>query len=135
MDVWLKIDRPINAEADLPLKSQAPSDVEKQYCEKNWGDLVLWVNRENDSFGCIRLNRSISMTLSELALIELEETKPAKGNGYVGLSFLSKDGTHLGGFLSNRYSNNALNWLNEVQPILANALGVESGYSDRGYDA
>ena len=135
MDLWLKIDRPIDVEADLPLKDEAPDDVKKQYSKSNWGELVIWSNNENDSFGCIRYNRSITMLLSELGSIELQEMKPGRGRGYIHLVFISRDSNHLGGIYSGECTKKSFDWLSKIQPEIAGALNIEQKFSDHGYDA
>ena len=135
MDLWLKIDRPQNIEADIPLKDDAPEEIKDRYIESNWGDLIVWANKEDGKFGCIRYNRSIAMPLTEIDSIELQEMKPGKGPGYVHLSFVSGGGKTLGGIYSSVFSRGSLEWLSKIQPLIADSLNIEQAISDHGYDA
>ena len=135
MDTWLKINRPVYVEADIPLKEEAPEKIKQHYSDYNWGDLIIWTDDEEGVFGCIRFNRSITMPLSELGSVELQEMKPGKGSGYVHLSFVSKEGKQLGGIYSRVCAKKSFDWLSEIQPQIAETLNVEQRFADHGYDA
>ncbi len=134
MKLWLKIHRPANVEADIPLKDDAPEEIKQRYSERNWGDLIIWANKEDDSFGCIRYNRSIALPLSEIDSIELQKMKPGKGAGYVHLSFVNRDGKNLGGIYSKAFSKTSFEWLSKIQPLIADSLSIKQKISDHGYD-
>ena len=134
MEVWLKINRPIDVEADIPLKDEAPENVKQRYSKHNWGELIIWADDKAGNFGCIRYNRSITMPLSDLKSIELQEMKPGKGAGYVHLSFVSKDGKNLGSIYSRVCTKKSFDWLSKIQPEIAETLNVEQKFSDHGYD-
>jgi len=135
MKLWIKIDRPIDSVADIPLKDEAPEKVKKLYQSSNKGDFIFWIDDEEGTIGCIKNNRSISMCLDTVSILELQEMKPAKGRGYVSLCFMSKSGKELGEIYANQYSQKALNWLASIQPIIANEAGLEVRSFDYGFDA
>ncbi len=135
MKVWLRVERPIDVEADIPLKDEASEKVKRQYRQENWGDLIIWANYEDGDFGCIRYNRSISMPLSEVSVLDLQEMKPGRGSGYLHLSFVTCNGKQLGSIYSSRCTKKSFDWLSKIQPMIANALNLEQRFSDHGYDA
>lgn len=134
MNVWLKIDRPVDAEADIPMKDEASEKVKNLYRQNHKDDFIFWIDEEDDSMGCIKNNRSISFSCASTVLLELQQMKPAKGRGYVALAFISKAGNELGSIFANQCSKQALEWLSAIQPIIAKVAGLENRYSDHGFD-
>ena len=134
MKLWQSIPRPLNVEADIPLKNQAPEEVLSLYetCEK--GTLVAWISADEKLCGCIRHNRSVAAETEHAAVLSVFEIKPAKGTGWVGMTINSKEGEVLATLFESRYSRNSLNWLKGVQPELAKLLGLAQQYRDEGYD-
>jgi len=135
MNTWIEIDRPVDIEADIPLKDQAPIDVKTKYNESYNNKFVAWVHNDLGLIGCIKNNRSISAKCSEAAVIELYEMEPAKGGGYLGLDIKSKGGECLAVVAHSRHSEKSLKWLKEIQPILAKAFSLKETYEYHGKDA
>lgn len=134
MNVWLRIDRPVDAEADIPLKDEASERVKRKYASEPSGAFIVWADSSDGTLGCIRNNRSISAPVSEVTELVLKEMKSAKGRGFVALSFASSAGKELIGIYSNRCSANAFNWLSEIQPVIAKVLKLGQSKQDPGYD-
>lgn len=134
MNVWLRIDRPVDAEADIPLKDEASERVKRKYASEPSGAFIVWADSSDGTLGCIRNNRSISAPVSEVTELVLKEMKSAKGRGFVALSFASSAGKELIGIYSNRCSANAFNWLSEIQPVIAKVLKLGQSKQDLGYD-
>lgn len=135
MKLWIKIERPIGAEADIPLKNEASEKIKALYNAEHKDEFIFWLDEEEGTMGCIKNNRSISMCCKKVSALELQEMKPSKGRGYVSLSFMTSQGEEVGSICSNQCSKNALEWLASIQPIIANEADLESRYSDHGYDA
>jgi len=134
MDVWLRIDRPVDAEADIPLEDEASEKVKRKYADEPSGAFIVWSDSSEGTLGCIKNNRSISAPISEVTELVLKEMKPAKGRGFVALSFASSAGRELIGIYSNTCSANAFSWLSEIQPVIAKALKLGQSKEDLGYD-
>ena len=79
MDVWLRIDRPIDAEADIPLKDEASERVKRKYASEPSGAFIVWSDSSDGTLGCIKNNRSISVPISAVTELVLKEMQPAKG--------------------------------------------------------
>jgi hypothetical protein len=135
MKEWIEIIRPVDVEADIPLKDQAPLEIKVKYNEFYKNKFVAWVNDDLSLIGCIKNNRSVSAKCSEAAVIELYEMEPARGGGYVGLDIKSKAGESVAVVASARYSQKSLKWLKEIQPILAKVFKLEETYAYHGKDA
>ncbi|MGC8121548.1 hypothetical protein [Marinobacter sp. VGCF2001] len=134
MDVWLKIERPVDAEADIPLQDEASEKVKKKYASEPAGAFIVWSDSSDGTLGCIKNNRSISAPISDVTELVLKEMQPAKGRGFVALSFVSSAGRELAGIYSNTCSANAVHWLSEIQPLIAKALKLGQRKEDLGYD-
>ncbi|WP_126810265.1 hypothetical protein [Marinobacter salarius] len=134
MDVWLRIERPVDTEADIPLQDEASEKVKRKYASEPSGAFIVWSDSSDGTLGCIKNNRSISAPISEVTELVLKEMQPAKGRGFVALSFVSNVGRELAGIYSNTCSANAVRWLSEVQPLIAKALKLGQRKEDLGYD-
>ena len=132
--VWLRIERPIDVEADIPLKEEASEKIKRLYCDEHWGDLIIWASSNERTVGCMRYNRSISMPLDKVRILDFQEMKRGKGQGYVQLSFLSANGDQLGGIYSCINSKKSYDWLSKIQPVIAKALSLEQRVSNHGHD-
>lgn len=135
MKKWIEIDRPVDVEADIPLKDQAPTEVRDEYDRSSKNKFIVWVSSDSKLIGCIKNNRSISADFEFAVAVELYEMKPAKGSGYVGLDIKSKNGECLAVIASSRYSQRSLQWLKQIQPILAKVFHLEQRYEYHGKDA
>lgn len=133
MDIWLQIDRPLDSGVDLPLKNEASHHVIEKY-KAYWGQFIVWANSKEGTIGCIRYNRSISMPITDVRRLELQEVRPAKGDGHIHLAFVSHNGEYLGG-ISSKNTQKSFAWLSHIQPIIANKLNLTQKYIDCGYDA
>ncbi|SHF98232.1 hypothetical protein SAMN02745753_03010 [Marinomonas polaris DSM 16579] len=135
MNNWIEINRPVDVEADIPLKDQAPVEIKDRYVSDYKGRFIAWISEDRKKIGCIKNNRSISASLVEAHSIQLYEMEPAKGNGFVGLDIISASGESLAVIAASRYSVKSLNWLKEIQPILASAFDLQETYEYQGKDA
>lgn len=135
MKEWIEIIRPVDVEADIPLKDQAPIEVKERYNDDCKNKFIAWVNDDRSFIGCIKNNRSISAKSSDAVAIELYEMEPAKGGGYVGLDIISESGGCVAVIAHSRYSQKSLQWLKEIQPILAKAFNLKETYDYQGKDA
>lgn len=135
MKEWIEIDRPLDVEADIPLKDQAPKEVRDEYDRSSKNKFIAWVSNDTNLIGCIKNNRSISAEFDSAEAVELYEMEPAKGSGYVGLDIKSKNGECLAVIASSRYSQKSLQWLKQVQPILAKVFQLKETYEHHGKDA
>ena len=132
---FLLLPRRIGLEADLPMKVDVPTNVEKLYKEKYSDKLVAWLDKNTDKCGCIYLNRSATADLSKTRLISIYEIKPAKGWGHVGSTLKCAQGEVLATLFSSRYSEQSLEWLETTQKKLASFFDIETEYESLGYDA
>jgi hypothetical protein len=135
MKEWVEIARPIDVEADIPLKDQAPTEIKENYDHSYKNKFIAWVNNDGSLIGCIKNNRSIAAESSKAAVIVLYEREPAKGDGYVGLEIKSETGECLARVAGSRYSQKSLLWLKQIQPILAKVFKLRETYEYHGKDA
>ncbi len=135
MQEWIEIDRPIDVEADIPLKDQASDEIKKKYNNEGCKNkFVAWVSESGTFIGCIKDNRSISVESSKATTVELYEMESAKGGGYVGLDIVSENGECLAVVAHSRYSQKSLQWLKKIQPVLAGVFNLEKAYRYHGKD-
>ncbi len=135
MKEWIEIERPVDIEADLSLKDQAPPEVRDEYDRSRKNSFIAWVSSDSKLIGCIKNNRSISVDFSLAAAVVLYEMEPAKGSGYVGLDITTKNGECLAIIDSSRYSKKSLQWLKHAHLILAKVFQLEERYEYHGKDA
>ena len=135
MNTWIEIDRPVDVEADIPLKDQAPSGVKEKYTNSCKDKFIAWTSEDGKFIGCIKNNRSVVASTAEAYAVELYEMEPAKGTGFVGLDIISENGECLVVIAASRYSKKSLSWLKNIQPVLAKAFGLKETYDYQGKDA
>ncbi len=135
MDVWLRVERPVDAEADIPMQDEASERIKSLYAKEEKGAFIVWSDSSEGTLGCIKNNRSIALPIQNVAGLVLSQMEPAKGPGFVALSFVSKDGKELAGIHSSRCSRNAVAWLSSIQPVMAEALNLEQKTQNLGCDA
>lgn len=135
MNNWIEINRPVDVEADIPLKDQAPIEVKERYAMGYENKFIAWISEDGKNIGCIKNNRSISVSLNEAHSIQLYEMEPAKGHGFVGLDIISASGECLAVIAGSRYSVKSLKWLKEIQPLLATTFDLQEAYEYQGKDA
>lgn len=124
----------VSQEATIPLKSEAPADVIREYEKNHKGKLVIWKSIEKDECGCIQNNRSVNTSLSNAARVVVFEIKPAKGSGWVGMTLQDDSGKELVTLFISRYTQLSINWLNRTQVKVSEFLGLQSEFQDFGYD-
>lgn len=135
MDIWLRIDRPLDVGVDVPLKDEASEKVKKLYNKTSKGDLIVWFDKNDSTVGIIKNNRSISVASSKVSGLRLAQMEPAKGRGFVELVFTDQDGKDLTGIYSNLWSKKALTWLSTIQQTIAKALDLTEEQAHYGHDA
>jgi len=135
MKTWIEIDRPVDVEADIPLKDQAPTEVKERYANSCKNKFIAWTSEDGKLIGCIKNNRSVAASSAEADTVELYEMEPAKGTGFVGLNIISENGECLAVIAASRYSTKSLSWLKNIQPVLAKAFGLKETYDYQGKDA
>ena len=128
------IPKSVTLEASIPLKSEAPDDVIKEYESTYKGRLAIWKSSRSDSFGCIQNNRSVKAILSQAEKVVVYEIKPAKGSGWVGMTVQNESGEELVTLFNSRYSQLSINWLNRTQAKVAEFLELQTEFQDLGYD-
>ena len=134
MDTWVALKKPLDVEADIPLKDEAPEGVKAKYSNTCKFEFVAWGEKRKIS-GCIRIGRSILLDSSKANILELCEMEPAKGSGYVSLEAKSADGGNPVVIVSARHCPKALSWLKEIQLLLVENFELEKSYQYHGKDA
>ena len=135
MKSWKSIHKPINVEADILLSSDAPDEITEYYEHNENGNLAAWISDSGEQFGCIRLNRSVSVNSEKAKTIVLFVVKPAKGRGNVGISVANDKEEEIATLLYSTYSQASLDWLKSILPILSEFFNLEAKIEDRGMDA
>jgi len=135
MTEFLLLPRRVGLEADLPLKSEVPSVIEKTYNEKYSGKLVAWFDENLGKCGCVYLNRSATAETIDLEYVSIYELKPAKSWGHVGITLNSKKGQVVATLFSSRHSEESLVWLRATQEKLVPFFNLKAKYENHGYDA
>jgi hypothetical protein len=135
MEQWKEIRKPLDVEADIPLKNEAPEEVKEKYAARCKSEFVAWGVQAGVLSGCIRSGRSIQIESEIVEIIELCVMEPAKGSGYVSLEAKSQDGSYTEVIASARYSQKSLSWLKELQFELIKTFNLRENYQYHGKDA
>lgn len=131
----LVLTRSSDLEVSIPMKDDAPDHIKELYKNEFNKKMLVWKDLSTDSFGCIHNNRSVTCKLSDAKSVNYLLLKPAKAQGWVGLTLQDSNGTNLIEMFSSSYSELSKNWLYRSKVKISEFTGLKSQDQDLGYDA